>query len=138
MGDQEFEYAKRWAPSVARAGAIDFVIAEHNHSFNAAAKDALDFHHSDWRGKSVGLESAVAPPPTRASAGAEADTGRPQVGRRRRVTIPLVVVRATHGTFSGGDVLNAGAWNLLDGWAALAPALREFRNQPGYGHAASL
>jgi NAD(P)H-dependent FMN reductase len=51
------QHTKDWSARVASADAIVFVLAEYNHSFTAAAKNAIDYLHNEWQYKPVGLVS---------------------------------------------------------------------------------
>ena len=51
------EHTKAWSARVAAADAFVFVLAEYNHSFTAAAKNAIDYLHHEWQYKPVGLVS---------------------------------------------------------------------------------
>ena len=50
-------HTKEWSARVAAADAIVFVLAEYNHTFTAAAKNAIDYLHNEWQYKPVGLVS---------------------------------------------------------------------------------
>jgi NAD(P)H-dependent FMN reductase len=51
------QHTKDWAARVDAADAIVFVLAEYNHTFTAAAKNAIDYLHNEWQYKPVGLVS---------------------------------------------------------------------------------
>jgi NAD(P)H-dependent FMN reductase len=50
-------HTKQWSARVEAADAFAFVMPEYNHGFNAPLKNALDYLHSEWQFKPVGLVS---------------------------------------------------------------------------------
>jgi NAD(P)H-dependent FMN reductase len=50
-------HTKEWSARVEAADAFAFVTPEYNHGFNAPLKNALDYLHSEWQFKPVGLVS---------------------------------------------------------------------------------
>jgi NAD(P)H-dependent FMN reductase len=50
-------HTKEWSARVEAADAFAFVMPEYNHGFNAPLKNALDYLHSEWQFKPVGLVS---------------------------------------------------------------------------------
>lgn len=57
LGDYVGEPAKKWSATVSGADAFIFVMPEYNHSFSAPLKNAIDYLHTEWVGKPVGLVS---------------------------------------------------------------------------------
>ena len=55
IGHYVHQHTKDWSATVSRGDAYVFVVPEYNHSFNAATKNALDFLHTEWADKAVGL-----------------------------------------------------------------------------------
>lgn len=55
LGNYVHQHTMDWSATVSRGDAFVFVIPEYNHSVNAATKNALDFLHSEWADKAVGL-----------------------------------------------------------------------------------
>jgi NAD(P)H-dependent FMN reductase len=52
-GEYAHEHTRRWSETVRSGDAYVFVVPEHNHSFNAATKNALDYLAREWDGKPV-------------------------------------------------------------------------------------
>ncbi|TQS46534.1 NADPH-dependent FMN reductase [Cryptosporangium phraense] len=51
------DHTKEWAARVGAADAFVFVLAEYNHSYTAAVKNAVDYLHNEWQYKPAGLVS---------------------------------------------------------------------------------
>jgi NAD(P)H-dependent FMN reductase len=51
------EHTKAWSARVQAADAFAFVMPEYNHGFTAPLKNAIDYLHSEWQFKPVGLVS---------------------------------------------------------------------------------
>jgi NAD(P)H-dependent FMN reductase len=120
------EHTRRWSQIVSAGDAYVFVVPEYNHGYNAAAKNALDFLHNEWRGKPVGFVSYGA-----ASAGARAVQGLLPVASAlgmipcgNTVTIPQIARLVRPGEpFTGNERADEGAGLLLDSLARLTTAL---------------
>jgi NAD(P)H-dependent FMN reductase len=52
-GRYQHPHTHRWSALAARGDAYLWVVPEYNHSFNAAAKNALDYLAREWTGKPV-------------------------------------------------------------------------------------
>lgn len=50
-GDYEDPLQQRWAETIARADGYLFVVAEYNHGYTAALKNALDYLYAEWNRK---------------------------------------------------------------------------------------
>ncbi len=57
LGNYVHQHTKDWSATVSRGDAFVFVIPEYNHSVNAATKNALDYLHTEWADKAVGIVS---------------------------------------------------------------------------------
>ncbi|MFI9381882.1 NADPH-dependent FMN reductase [Kutzneria sp. NPDC052558] len=116
-GQYVHEHTRRWSETIAAGDAYVFVVPEHNHSYNAATKNALDFLSAEWQRKPIGFVSYGA-----VSGGARATQALTPVvvalGLRplsRAVHIPLVNrLVAEDGTLRADQRLTGGALTLLD------------------------
>ena len=50
-GDYQDPLQQRWAETIARADGYLFVVAEYNHGYTAALKNALDYLYAEWNRK---------------------------------------------------------------------------------------
>ena len=53
----EYDYTKRWSAIVDAADAFVMVTPEYNHGITAVLKNAIDYLHSEWAYKAVGILS---------------------------------------------------------------------------------
>ncbi len=53
----EYDYTKRWSAIVDAADAFVMVSPEYNHGITAVLKNAIDYLHSEWAYKAVGILS---------------------------------------------------------------------------------
>lgn len=71
LGRYEHQHTKRWSATVDAMDAFAVVMPEYNYGFSAPLKNAIDFLHSEWHYKPVGLVSyggvSAAPVPHRCS-----------------------------------------------------------------------
>jgi NAD(P)H-dependent FMN reductase len=131
LGRYEHEHTRRWSQIVSAADAFVFVVPEYNHGYNAATKNALDFLHTEWRGKPVGFVSYGA-----AAAGARAVHGLlpvvttlGMIPAGTAVTIPQInrLVRPGE-SFAGNERADEGAALLLDELGTYAELLAARRH----------
>ncbi len=123
-------HTKQWSETVKRADAFVFVFPEHNHSFPASLKNALDFLFVEWAYKAAGLVSYGG-----VAAGTRAATAlRPVLGALRMVpvveaaTIPFFTQFIdTNGVFQANTELDSGAKAMLDELERLTSALTKLR-----------
>jgi NAD(P)H-dependent FMN reductase len=54
-GEYTLEHTRRWASIVAGFDGFVFVVGEHNHSFPASLKNALDHLFAEWNDKAAGF-----------------------------------------------------------------------------------
>ncbi|MGW4482719.1 NADPH-dependent FMN reductase [Amycolatopsis sp. NPDC004368] len=57
LGQYEHQHTKDWSAKVSEADAFVFVMPEYNYGYNAELKNALDYLHTEWKYKAVGLVS---------------------------------------------------------------------------------
>ena len=54
-GDYTLEHTRRWAETIAGYDGFVFVVGEHNHSFPASLKNAIDHLFAEWNDKAAGF-----------------------------------------------------------------------------------
>ncbi|MDA5143444.1 NAD(P)H-dependent oxidoreductase [Streptomyces sp. AD681] len=57
FGRYTHQHTRDWSAKVAEADAFVFVMPEYNYGYNAELKNAIDYLHSEWRYKPVGMVS---------------------------------------------------------------------------------
>ena len=57
LGQYTQRHTRSWSSTIKRGDAFIFVVPEYNHSFPASVKNALDYLHTEWAHKPVGLVS---------------------------------------------------------------------------------
>ncbi|MGI5253886.1 NADPH-dependent FMN reductase [Actinacidiphila glaucinigra] len=57
LGRYVHQHTQEWSAKVAEADAFVFVMPEYNYGYNAELKNAIDYLHSEWHYKPVGLVS---------------------------------------------------------------------------------
>lgn len=127
LGRYEHEHTKAWSARVAAADAVVLVFPEYNHSFPATVKNALDYLHSEWADKAVGLVSYGG-----ASSGLRAAAALKPVLTCLRMVPAVEAVSAPFfeqfldddGTFVPNDVLAGSVVAMLDEVARLTALLR--------------
>src|ERR1700744_609568 len=58
LGQYTKQHTKDWSAIIDRADAIVFVTPEYNYGYPASIKNAIDFLHREWRGKTGGVRSS--------------------------------------------------------------------------------
>ncbi|ALM41993.1 NADPH-dependent FMN reductase [Streptomyces albidoflavus] len=129
LGQYTHEHTRRWSAKVSEADAFVFVMPEYNFGFNAELKNALDFLHSEWAYKPVGLVSYGG-----VSAGTRAAQMIKQVVTTLKMTplseavsIPFAMQLVKDGTLEGNDAMDAGAKAMFDELVRVTEALRPLR-----------
>ncbi len=54
-GDYTLEHTRRWSETIAGYDGFVFVVGEHNHSFPASLKNAIDHLFAEWNDKAAGF-----------------------------------------------------------------------------------
>ena len=129
-GNYVHQHTKDWSATVTRGDAFVFVVPEYNHSFNAATKNALDYLHTEWADKAVGIVSYGG-----VSAGTRAMTAlKPVLSALRMVPVTEAVnipfftqFIDDDGVFHPNEVSAGAATAMLDEIARLTGALRPLR-----------
>lgn len=57
LGRYTQQHTRDWSAKVAEADAFVFVMPEYNYGYNAELKNAIDYLHSEWQYKPVGMVS---------------------------------------------------------------------------------
>ncbi|MFB7658158.1 MULTISPECIES: NADPH-dependent FMN reductase [unclassified Streptomyces] len=57
LGRYTHQHTRDWSAKIAEADAFVFVMPEYNYGYNAELKNAIDYLHSEWRYKPVGMAS---------------------------------------------------------------------------------
>jgi NAD(P)H-dependent FMN reductase len=57
LGQYTHQHTRDWSAKVAEADAFVFVMPEYNYGYNAELKNAIDYLHTEWQYKAVGLVS---------------------------------------------------------------------------------
>lgn len=57
LGQYTHQHTRDWSAKVAEADAFVFVMPEYNYGYNAELKNAIDYLHSEWHYKPVGMVS---------------------------------------------------------------------------------
>ncbi|MFI5957719.1 NADPH-dependent FMN reductase [Cryptosporangium sp. NPDC051539] len=123
------DHTKEWAARVDAADAFVFVLAEYNHSYPAAVKNAVDYLHNEWHykpaglvsygGVSAGLRSAQAFKPVLQSLKV--------VTLIEAVTIPFVQQFLEDGVFVPNELIETSANAMLDELGRWGVALKALR-----------
>lgn len=129
LGQYTHDHTRRWSAKVSEADAFVFVMPEYNFGFNAELKNAIDFLHSEWAYKPVGLVSYGG-----VSAGTRAAQMIKQVVTTLKMTplseavsIPFATQLIKDGTLEGNDAMDAGAKAMFDELVRVTEALRPLR-----------
>jgi NAD(P)H-dependent FMN reductase len=129
LGRYEHDHTRAWSATVERADAFVFVIPEYNYGFNAATKNAIDYLHSEWKGKPVGFVSygGVAAGTRAVQMLKQVVTTLSMVPVFESVNIPFVMQFMQDDTFVPNDVLVTAADGMLAALARWETATRELR-----------
>lgn len=135
LGRYEHEHTQAWSAIVDRADAFVFVLPEYNYSFNAATKNAIDYLHTEWKGKPIGFVSygGVAAGTRAVQALKQVVTTLSMVPVFESVNIPFVMQFMKDGTFVPNDVLESAADAMISALAQWESATRPLRTRLGTG-----
>jgi NAD(P)H-dependent FMN reductase len=125
------QHTKEWSARVDAADAFVFVMPEYNFGFTAPLKNAIDYLHSEWAYKPVGLVSYGG-----VSAGTRAAQMIKQVVTTLKMTplteavsIPFVAQFINDGRVEANETMEAAAKAMLDELARWEAALRPLREE---------
>ncbi|GAA3385738.1 NADPH-dependent FMN reductase [Cryptosporangium minutisporangium] len=116
LGQYTHQHTKDWAARVGAADAFVFVLAEYNHSFTAAVKNAVDYLHTEWQHKPAGLVTygGVSGGLRAAQAFKPVLQALKVVTLTEAVTIPFVQQFVEDGLFTPNELIEASAGTMLD------------------------
>ena len=124
------QHTRDWSAKIAEADAFVFVMPEYNYGYNAELKNAIDYLHSEWMYKPVGLASYGG-----VSAGTRAAQMIKQVVTTLKMTplseavsIPFVHQFLTEEEgFAADEIMTASAKAMFDELKRVDEALRPLR-----------
>jgi NAD(P)H-dependent FMN reductase len=115
LQNYEHEHTKRWSASVKRANAFVFVMPEYNHSYNAATKNAIDYLNAEWKYKPIGLLGyGGVSMGMRAIQQLKPTLALLKLIHAADITVSLIATPVVDGVFSGSDILEVSATQMLD------------------------
>lgn len=131
LGRYTHQHTRDWSAKVAEADAFVFVMPEYNYGYNAELKNAIDYLHSEWQYKPVGMVSYGG-----VSAGTRAAQMIKQVVTTLKMTpvfeavsIPFVQQFLDDDKqLVPNDVMTSSAKAMLDELVRFADALRPLRD----------
>ncbi|HZC06177.1 MAG TPA: NADPH-dependent FMN reductase [Ktedonobacterales bacterium] len=125
------QHTKDWSARVDAADAFVFVMPEYNFAFTAPLKNAIDYLHTEWAYKPVGLVSYGG-----VSAGTRAAQMIKQVVTTLKmmpipeaVSIPFVAQFIKDGKVEPNETMQSAATMMLDELARWVKALRPLREE---------
>jgi NAD(P)H-dependent FMN reductase len=130
LGRYTHQHTKDWSAKVSEADAFVFVMPEYNYGYNAELKNAIDYLHSEWHYKPVGLVSYGG-----VSAGTRAAQMIKQVVTTLKMTpiaeaVSLPFVRQLldeDGRIAPTEIMNNAAKAMFDELAHVNSALQSLR-----------
>jgi len=130
MGQYIHQHTQDWSRTVDEADAFVFVMPEYNYGYNAELKNAIDYLHTEWQYKPVGLVSygGVAAGTRAAQMIKQVVTTLKMIPIFEAVSIPFVrQFIDDDGNLVANDVMTTAAEAMLDELHRLADALRPLR-----------
>lgn len=129
MQNYTHQHTLDWAARIGRSDAIVFVTPEYNFSFNAQAKNAIDFLFHEWANKPVGFVAygGMSGGTRAVQALKEVVTTVGMWPAQGTVALPMVFGAVADGVFTPVDEVTQAATGLLDELAAKAPVLKQLR-----------
>ena len=136
-GNYVHEHTLQWSATISRGDAYVFVLPEYNHAMNAAAKNAFDYLHREWKHKAIGFVSY---------GGVASGTRAVQVARAVATSLSMVPVyegvnipffrqyMSPEGVFVPDTRLEESALVMLNSLAVWDSALRALRRDAGPRH----
>jgi NAD(P)H-dependent FMN reductase len=129
LGQYTHQHTQDWSAKVAEADAFLFVMPEYNYGYNAELKNAIDYLHTEWHYKPVGLVSYGG-----VSAGTRAAQMIKQVVTTLRMTpifeavsIPFVQQFIVDGKIVPNDIMKTSAKSMLDELVRVSDSLQALR-----------
>ena len=124
------QHTRDWSARISAVDAFVFVMPEYNYGYNAELKNALDYLHSEWHYKPVGLASygGVAAGTRAAQMIKQVVTTLKMTPLPEAVSIPFVQQFIDEESqFVPNDLLAASAKTMLDELVRVEAALRPLR-----------
>jgi NAD(P)H-dependent FMN reductase len=131
LGQYIHQHTRDWSQTVDEADAFVFVMPEYNYGYNAELKNAIDYLHTEWYYKPVGLVSygGVAAGTRAAQMIKQVVTTLKMTPLSEAVSIPFVrQFIDADGNLVANDVMTTAAGAMLDELARVADALRPLRS----------
>jgi NAD(P)H-dependent FMN reductase len=130
LGQYIHQHTRDWSRIVDEADAFIFVMPEYNYGYNAELKNAIDYLHTEWQYKPVGLVSYGG-----VAAGTRAAQQIKQVVTTLKMTpvfeaVSIPFVRqfiGDDGNLSANEVMTTAAEAMLDELSRVADALSPLR-----------
>lgn len=132
LRDYTHAHTREWSEDIDRADAVVLVIPEYNHSYSAPLKNAIDFLHTEWAHKPVGLVSygGIAAGTRAAEAITPVLTVLKMVPLPEAVTVPMVArFIDDDGAFHPDQIISDASTTMLDALARWEKVLRPLREQ---------
>jgi NAD(P)H-dependent FMN reductase len=123
------QHTREWSARVAAADAFVFVLAEYNHGYTAAVKNAVDYLHTEWQYKPAGLVSygGVSAGLRAAQAFKPVLLSVKTVPLVESVMIPFVAQFRDEEVFTPNEMLETSAATMLDELGRWSGALKALR-----------
>jgi NAD(P)H-dependent FMN reductase len=125
------QHTKSWSARVEAADAFAFVMPEYNYGFNAPLKNALDYLHTEWQYKPVGLVSygGVAAGTRAAQMLKQVVTALKMTPLTEAVSIPFVAQFVDDdGVVQPNEMMEKSATAMLDELVRVERALKVLRD----------
>lgn len=126
------EHTKAWSKTIDEADCFVLVTAEYNFGYPAPLKNALDFLYQEWNYKPVAFVSygGVAGGTRAVQQLKQVVTAQKMMPIAEAVNIPFFTKHIDdHGNFSGDDVLNKSAEDMLNELLKWADSLKPMRSK---------
>ena len=136
LRDYTHAHTRDWSAAIDRADALALVMPEYNHSYSAPLKNAIDFLHTEWAHKPVGLVSygGIAAGTRATEAITPVLTVLKMVPLPEAVTVPLVTrFIDDEGAFHPDQIITDASTTMLDAlvrWEETLRPLREGSRRP--------
>jgi NAD(P)H-dependent FMN reductase len=130
LGQYVHQHTRDWSAKVAEADAFLFVMPEYNHGYNAELKNAIDYLHTEWHYKPVGLVSygGVSAGTRAAQAITHVVTTLKMIPVVETVSIPFVQQFLVNGKIVPNDVMKAAAKTMVDELVRVIESLQSLRH----------
>lgn len=132
LRDYTQAHTREWSEDIDRADAVILVMPEYNHSYSAPLKNAIDFLHTEWAHKPVGLVSygGIAAGTRAAEAITPVLTVLKMVPLPEAVTVPMVArFIDDDGAFHPDQIISDASTAMLDALVRWEGVLRPLREQ---------